>query len=1552
MALEIDMNTKELLYYYALHLAMKGVRFDAEGDEEEEQSGGGKKSGAGTRLPYGLAKGQGIDIPNGTTPHEAWEILEGKTGVKAKDVYSKIKETGSPKGAFNQAKAEVESKKSSGGIDPEQAWLESLAESGESVEKNPVNNQSGNAEKTGAQKINEMYENNTGNYEKPDYDEIHELVKEMPVGMEFIDAVGDKFVKTDKGWNSEGSDYFIQDDVFAYHIADSIEGGYKEHFVEPVNEEGSVEASIPEEEAIPMATAESGVEKSPIEKINEIIGKGKGFTESDDEIASVVQSLPDGTIYKVKTLGGQSIELEKNGSQWIVNESGSIYDEDMIAMSVSSQLKAGQNISFYDKNQEKQSDIESGEEDSAVNKANDLYKNLSMEGGHEKVFGEVSEVISNLPVGTSYVTPEGFKFTLDKGGVWMPENSGMSQLGNDMVSDLIIADVSAGEKGQFIAPSSDKSLTQKEFIDQFKEAINMPDPDGKYSHAELSKMKPALENVFSKAAIGQKIGLKNGWHSETSYIDGGTTFEKIDNDTWESVDTGEVITDGDIAEGAYFNKYFSGTDPEIESGGAEVQQNKPKLSNKEMNESLGNVLGMSEPGSPYPDTASYEAMKPELEKLLNDAEVGTKINMPTGWYPNGYAPSGVYEKTKIGDTYAWENHSNGKIVGYGDLAEGIYSSKFSYKKNPQFVAEIQSKASDPMEQIKDVIGQAKDDVLSVNDVSDVVKKLPVGTVFKYKDNGQEKEYVKVYSNDWFSNDGWDLIDNTVANQILSDAPKGEEISFGKQEAITVPNILEKFEDKKNDYGVQGSVTTYLNTLPKGKMISVGDKNYIKTYNNFSNVEDYYDSISPSNLAKKMLHNSGFATFKSPNADALKGNNSDKYYSSCPATDDELKDVLEGVKSGDVSAHKLNGNDVEKGTVIDVNGEKYVSLGNGVWDGPDITSYKNLQGIAHKIHYQNPNEINVGHVDLPEIDISQTYGVNDNGEVVPVTKLPATEQEINDVLMNIVHFKNGQFNQGISFDNVPPGTKINIQSAYKDDNGYYTKQEDGSWKKSNAKHTQGEASIKGHLMYANNVSVQMPKTAKEGGKHTLNWLQLKTSELEKKIAKTPDGDEKNALQAELDKYKEEMKPKQEAAEAKKKEQAKKKKIAQLTSQKDNIQSQYDNYKNGYEEAKQKVYEGIWHEPVTIADYEAKKDSIEAKKEYYAKKLKYYQGIWNNAPAGSAEEAEAQKNKDRINKHIADLTDFETKAKQYSENNYQKKCEQYEKRLSEMDLRIEDVNNGGNGNLPFNYEGVFSEDAYTDDRKNNALWDEPILDKHKYFAETCSGVWKDLPQKQKDALYSYTGSYSDVNETLRGFTYGQGHGKDSYIGPENIDWNGVGTGYAGKTPKYIRDKVANITKAIDQSWYDKDMWLQRGIDSGLAEYIFQGKVGTNGSNLMSMSEDEIAEAIGVNDGRVSTEYAFGSCGIHKGKGFTGNDVILNIYCPAGTKMMYLEPFSQYGNGHHGSSWNGEKLSDSVSAEAEMLLQQGTMMRPTKVKKANGKIYIDVEVVGQNPNYPDEV
>lgn len=117
-----------------------------------------------------------------------------------------------------------------------------------------------------------------------------------------------------------------------------------------------------------------------------------------------------------------------------------------------------------------------------------------------------------------------------------------------------------------------------------------------------------------------------------------------------------------------------------------------------------------------------------------------------------------------------------------------------------------------------------------------------------------------------------------------------------------------------------------------------------------------------------------------------------------------------------------------------------------------------------------------------------------------------------------------------------------------------------------------------------------------------------------------------------------------------------------------------------------------------------------------------------------------------------------------------------------------------------------------------------------------------------------------------------------------------------------------------------------------------MGISEKQLKSMSQDKLFDLLKKD---AVTDTAFVSCGSCKGTGFSG--VIFNIYCPKGTKMLYAEPFSAYGDGDK-KHWDGKKDQGTFGHELETIIQRGTKFRITKVEKSSKGIFIDMEVMEQ--------
>jgi hypothetical protein len=237
---------------------------------------------------------------------------------------------------------------------------------------------------------------------------------------------------------------------------------------------------------------------------------------------------------------------------------------------------------------------------------------------------------------------------------------------------------------------------------------------------------------------------------------------------------------------------------------------------------------------------------------------------------------------------------------------------------------------------------------------------------------------------------------------------------------------------------------------------------------------------------------------------------------------------------------------------------------------------------------------------------------------------------------------------------------------------------------------------------------------------------------------------------------------------------------------------------------------------------------------------------------------------------------------------------------------------------------ADDPFTQERKDAALWAKTPQEADDKLRDACGEVWQNATKAQRQAIYDYTSGSGGFNRPLRG--YQGGWSEYNFKGVGNVDLD-----YEGKA-----SAIKHMTEIINKSSYDFDVWLQRGVESSAGA---SGFLQITESQLRNLTQNEL-EPLLLN--KVVTDEAFLSCGSAKGKGFSG--YIFNVYCPQGTKMMYAEPFSYYGNGAK-LSWDGISKQSSFGYEDETIIQRGTSFKITKVDKSGGNVYIDIEVVSQS-------
>lgn len=358
--------------------------------------------------------------------------------------------------------------------------------------------------------------------------------------------------------------------------------------------------------------------------------------------------------------------------------------------------------------------------------------------------------------------------------------------------------------------------------------------------------------------------------------------------------------------------------------------------------------------------------------------------------------------------------------------------------------------------------------------------------------------------------------------------------------------------------------------------------------------------------------------------------------------------------------------------------------------------------------------------------------------------------------------------------------------------------------------------------------------------------------------------------------------------------------ELEAQKAAVQQQLDDFEV-------KTYSGIWYnKDVTTADWAGL--NIEGKKKYYEGKF-----ITETDP-------------DLMQKYqdlYKQLEELDTDGKAYAD--IQKELKQIQSQITKVQADLKKLEQGGI------IDSV--DDAFSQERKDAAIWAKTTKEADDVLRDTCGEVWCTSSPIQKNAIYDYTQSYHKFNEPLRGIEYGS----EKFLGVGNVDLDQIGVSYQGWKPGQMRKEINAMTDIISKSTYKEDFWLQRGCRFKGMDKFFNVPM----DRLQSATQAELEQLL-LNT--TPTEYGFCSCGVAKGKGFSG-DIILNIYAPSGTQMMYVEPFSAFGNGG-GKNWDGIAKQGSFGQESEIILQQGTKFRVTKVEKTPGMIYIDLEVIEQTP------
>ena len=242
-----------------------------------------------------------------------------------------------------------------------------------------------------------------------------------------------------------------------------------------------------------------------------------------------------------------------------------------------------------------------------------------------------------------------------------------------------------------------------------------------------------------------------------------------------------------------------------------------------------------------------------------------------------------------------------------------------------------------------------------------------------------------------------------------------------------------------------------------------------------------------------------------------------------------------------------------------------------------------------------------------------------------------------------------------------------------------------------------------------------------------------------------------------------------------------------------------------------------------------------------------------------------------------------------------------------------------------QGLVADLPYSDERKANAwqnmqdyAWDE------KLRAST-GEAWNAATAAERSAAYTYTtNNYKRFNEPLSGFM--RDHYSQKYVGPKKVDLDDQG----GKS------RIKALTSLLEKSSYDHDMWVTRGASSAELMNVF---------NLTVEDLDKIADGKGDDYIGVSgRNMAFVSTSPIYSSFYRDAEVKMNIYAPAGSEMIYAEPFSRYNKSkYNGKNWDGKEGATMFGDEFEMILQRGGSYTITGVRYSSDydAYYVDMEL-----------
>ncbi|MCH1984174.1 hypothetical protein MCG98_16530 [Ruminococcus sp. OA3] len=213
-----------------------------------------------------------------------------------------------------------------------------------------------------------------------------------------------------------------------------------------------------------------------------------------------------------------------------------------------------------------------------------------------------------------------------------------------------------------------------------------------------------------------------------------------------------------------------------------------------------------------------------------------------------------------------------------------------------------------------------------------------------------------------------------------------------------------------------------------------------------------------------------------------------------------------------------------------------------------------------------------------------------------------------------------------------------------------------------------------------------------------------------------------------------------------------------------------------------------------------------------------------------------------------------------------------------------------------------------------------DADKLLRPETEKVWPKLTAHEKKSAYKYTEGSGGFNRPLRGYAGSW----DKFVGIGKVPLNN----------EHCESYISGLKSAIDKAALPKDMWLYRGSD----KQSLAGLLGIEKDKIMPSKVDTLNRKF---SGQPIYDPAFFSTGVAADAGFN-DSIAYEILAPKGTKGIYAEPFSAFGDTNSSGTWDGKQKGSSVGSEAEFILQAGTRFIVKEIKNVSGKVTVVLEVL----------